>query len=587
MSDLVTGAGAGDSAKSIVWRTLFRRKRIFSNALFATFIINTLALATAFFTMQVYDRVIPHAGFETLAVLAAGVLVALLFDLILKQVRSHLMDREGTQIDIELSDWFFRRAQGIRMEARPAALGTLAAQIKGLEYVRGALSSSSLFLLADLPFALVFVGVIWFIGGPLALIPLTLLPIALIIGVITQKRVEKAIAANQGHQNLKAGLLVEAIDGIENIKATGHETGLRDAWRNLLYRAGHDDNRVKAASALSGNVTQSLQQFSYVTLISGGAFLAVQGQLSMGALIACSIISQRALGPIARFPSVLVQITHAKVALKNLDQLLSLPNEDDEEQRTLNPDVTGNGLRFDRVTFGYGENQRPALDIGQLEIKPGERVGVIGGIGSGKSTLLKVASGLYRPQQGQTYLGGLDMAYIRHERLRQLIAYLPQDLRLTQGTLRENLTRGIDDPGDQALLDAAQRTGLIDLINNNPMGLELPIIEGGRGTSGGQKQLIGLTRLLLSPASVYMLDEPTASMDTMTESRATHLFRQLADEGNTLLISTHKPALLPIVDRLLVIMNGQIVMDGSREDVLQEMARKKSAVEDRRTREAV
>lgn len=575
-------------ASDLVWKALGRRKGTIINALFATLVINTLALASALFTMQVYDRVIPHAGYETLFVLAAGVMLAIAFDLMLKQIRSHMMDREGTRMDVELSDWFFRRAQGIRMEARPPSLGTLAAQLKGLEHVRGVLSSSSLFVLADIPFALLFIGVIAYIGGPLALIPLLLLPLSLTVGIIGQRRVQRAIAASQGHQNQKAGLLVEAIDGVENIKATGNEAHIQEAWKNLIEEAGHEDDRVKAASALSSNVTASLQQISYVVLIAFGAILASTGALSMGALIACSIISQRALGPIARLPSVLVQWTHARVALRNLDQLLSLPNEEDETDRTLEPEVLDNDMRLDRIRFQYGDNQRPALDVPALQIRPGERIAVIGAIGSGKSTLLKVCSGLFRPNQGQVYLGGLDVAHIRHQRLRELIAYLPQELRLTQGTLRRNLLRGFtEDPSDQAILDAARRSGLLALINSHPLGLDLPIAEGGRGLSGGQKQLVGLTRLLLLQPRVLLLDEPTASMDNHSEARIVKLLDDLRQQGVTLLLSTHKSALLPIVDRILVCAEGRILLDGPRQEVLAEMARRQQKLAGESRREAV
>ncbi|WP_026289536.1 ATP-binding cassette domain-containing protein [Thioalkalivibrio sp. AKL12] len=563
-------------ASDVLWNVVGRRKWVFRDAFFATLIINTLALATALFTMQVYDRVIPHTGFETLLVLGAGVMLALLFDLILKQVRSHMMDREGTQIDIELSDWFFRRAQGVRMEARPPSLGTLAAQLKGLEYLRGVFGSSSIFVVVDVPFAFFFIGVIAYLAGPLAIVPLVLVPVALLVGILSQRRVSKAIAANQGHQNEKAGMLVEAIDGVENIKATGNDAAIAGAWQELLDKAGADDDRIKAASAMSSNVTATLQQISYVLLIAFGAVLAVRGELSMGALIACAIISQRALSPIARFPSVLVQWEHARAALRNLDQLLSLPNEQDEHDRNLAPEVLDNSLKLDRVRFAYGDNDHLAIDIPKLEIAPGERVAIVGAIGSGKSTLLKVASGLFRPREGHVYLGGLDVAHIRTDCLRQRIAYLPQDLRLTHGTLRQNLLRGISDPGDEAILEAARKTGLIDLINGHPLGLALPITEGGRGISGGQRQLIGITRLLLVDPGVLLLDEPSAAMDATTEARVIQLLKSMGEQGRTIVVSTHKGTLLPLVDRVVVFANGRIVTDGPRQQVMAELARKRS-----------
>lgn len=556
----------------LVWKSLGRRTSVIRDGLVATLVINTLALATALFTMQVYDRVIPNTGFNTLIVLAVGVGMALVLELILKQQRSHLMDRESTQMDIELTDWFFRRAQGIRMEVRPPALGTLAAQIKGLEYVRGMFSSGTVFLLADIPFALLFILVIAWVGGWLAVIPLILIPLTLLVGLYFQRRVDAATALSQGHSNLKAGLLVEAIDGIETVKSTGSEDRMQASWQDLLLKAGEEDDRIKEASAMSSNIAATLQQFSYAGIIAFGATLVVAGNISMGALIAAAIISQRALGPIARLPSVLVQWSHAKTALKVLDKMLELPNELDERDRTLCPEVVENSLRLERIEFSYGENTHLALELPEIKVQPGERIGVIGPIGSGKSTLLKIASGLYRPRRGQVFLGGLDTAKIDRDRLRELIAYLPQNLRLTGGTLRSNLTRGLEDPGDEALLAAAKRTGLIELINAHPMGLALPIAEGGRGLSGGQKQLVGFTRLLLLRPQVLLLDEPTASMDGSTEARVVRILKELTDAGHTLLLATHKTALLPLVDRLFVFSGGRLVHEGPREVVMAQLA---------------
>ncbi len=571
-----------ERAATLLWQAIGKRKGVFRDALIATLVVNTLTLASSLFAMQVYDRVIPHTGFSTLYVLAGGVALAIGLELLLKQLRTTLLDREATRIDAELADWFFRRALGIRMEARPPSLGTFAAQIKGLEYLRGVLSSATLFVLADVPFALFFIGVIALIGGPLALVPLMLLPLTLITGLLFQRRINRATAASQGHGNRKAGMLVESIDGIESIKATGGEAKLQNDWRTLLEEAGTDDDRIKHASALSGNITAALQQLGYVALIAFGAFLAVEGRLSMGGLIACSIISSRALAPIGRLPGILVQWAHCRAALNNLDQLLAQPNELDETDRTLDPEVLDGGLRLEGIRFSYNENGRPALELPRLEIRPGERVGLVGPIGSGKSTLLKLASGLYRAQEGRVYLGGLDMSMVRPQRLRQLVAYVPQEIRLLRGTLRDNLIQGLDDPGDEALLSAARETGLLDLINSHPQGLALPITEGGRGISGGQKQLIGITRLLLVKPVLLLLDEPTASMDAATEARFVELLGKLAANGTTVLVATHKTALLPLLDRVLAFGNGRLLLDGPRDAVLAKL----SGREDKRMADA-
>lgn len=564
------------SALSLVWQAILRHRSVFRDALAATLVVNTLTLASSLFAMQVYDRVIPRSGFQTLYVLAFGVSLAVLLELLLRHLRSVILDRATTRIDIELSDWFFQRAMAIRMESRPPSLGTFASQIRGLEFLRGVLGSATMFVLADLPFALFFILVIAMLGGLLAVVPLVLLPLALFAGLFFQRRINLATAASQGHSNKKAGMLVESIDGIESIKANGSERQVQVRWRSLLEEAGIDDDRIKYCSGLSGNMTNALQQLGYVALISLGAWLVVEGRMTMGGLIACSIISSRALAPIGRIPGILVQWAQCRSAMANLDKLLALPNEQEHGEELLNPGLVQGGFQMEGITFYYNETDRPALELPNLLVLPGERIGVIGAIGSGKSTLLKLASGLYRPREGRMFLDGLDCAMIDPERLRRVIGYVPQDIRLICGTLRENLLQGIDDPGDEAIVAAARETGLLELINSHPKGFSLPISEGGRGISGGQRQLIGITRLLLTDPSLVLLDEPTASMDAVTEARVVALLQKKVAQGATLLVATHKTAVLPILERLLVFKGGRLLMDGPRDKVLTALSRKTS-----------
>jgi len=559
------------ASMALVLKAVSERSGILRDALLATLIVNTLTLATSLFAMQVYDRVIPNAGFQTLTVLTVGVSLAIIFELLLRHVRSELLDRESTRVDAELAEWFFARALAIRMEARPPTLGTFAAQIRGLEQVRGLLASGPLFILADVPFALFFIGVISFVGGQLAVVPLVMLPLTLLAGLIFQRRISKATAASQGHSNHKAGTLVEAIDGIESIKANTAEDTLAQRWRALTDVAGEEDDRIKHYSTLSANVTQTVQQLGYVALIAYGAFLVTQGDLTMGGLIACSIIGSRALAPIGRLPSVLVQWAHAKAALDGLDRLIECPNEQDDAGQQLDPGKLDASLRFENVRFAYPGNARPALDLSMhpgLAIRSGERVGVVGGIGSGKSTFLKLASGLWRPGDGRVFVGGIDAAMITPGSLRQQVVYVPQDVRLIRGTLRDNLTLGIPDPGDETLLQALKDSGLIDLVHAHSLGLALPISEGGRGISGGQRQLIALTRLLFLQPAILLLDEPTASMDAATETRVVNLLERMAAAGTTLIIATHKTAVMRLLDRLLVCHDGRLLADGPRDTVL-------------------
>ncbi len=558
-------------AKRLVTDALWRFKAFYIEAIVATVLANLLAITTSLFSMQVYDRVIPNRGFSTLVVLSVGVCSAILLELLLKHVRGIAIERTARRIDDELSVWFFNRLLNVRLEHRPPSIGTLASQVKGFESVRAVLSSASLFVLVDVPFSLLFVAIIGLMGGRLVLVPLVMLPISLFTGLMFQSQIARHSLANQGQSNRKAGLLVESIDGAESLKANRADWGLQRRWAELVDEAGSSDFKVKHYASLSSHLTVSLQQIGYVALVAFGAWLVADNKLSMGALIACTIISGRAMSPIAQLPSTIVQWSNARAAASGLDKLISLPNDNDVRGTALVPEIVNGSLNFDGVKFRYMQGGDAALDIERLEIRAGERVGIIGTIGSGKSTFLKLASGLFRPHSGRASIDGVDMSLILPDVLHEKIAYLPQDIRLLSGTLRSNLVQGLPDPGDEQLLEVARLTGLIDLIMRHPQGLALPVTEGGRGISGGQRQLIGLTRLLLTRPKVLVLDEPTASMDAATETRIVAVLEAIATRGTTVLVATHKTALLPVTNRLLVMRDGRVVVDGPRDQVLEKL----------------
>ena len=571
-------ASVRPSALSLVRAALWARKGVFIDAVLATSIVNLLTLATSLYSMQVFDRVIPNQGFHTLWVLTVGVALSICLEFMLKQVRSHMVDRTCNTIDHQLSEWFFNRMMGIRMEARPASVGTLASQVKGFEMVRGVLASTSLFVLADVPFALLFLLVIALLGGWVVAVPLIALPIALVGGLMFQRTIQRHTRLNLAGNNRKVGLLVEAVDGAESLKANSAEWRLQGRWKHLIAETNLSEQSIRTYSSLSQNLTVCLQQLSYVALVAVGAWLVTENQLTMGGLLACSIIGNRAMTPIVQLPGVMLQWALARAAIEGLDQIINLPNEADEAHHALVPQFVAGSFRFERARFAYGNVKRAALEVERLEIKAGERVGLIGAIGSGKSTLLKLASGLYRPTEGKVFLGGIDMALLAGPVVRENVAYLPQDARLVSGSLRDNLLLGLPDPGEEAILAAARRTGLIELIVGQPRGLALEISEGGRGVSGGQKQLIVVTRMLLARPKVWLLDEPIGAMDSMTEARVVGLLRQVTDEGATLVVATHKTALLPMLDRLIVLQAGRILLDGPRDAVLAKLAGKPQAV---------
>jgi ATP-binding cassette subfamily C protein LapB len=547
-----------------------KRWQAFSEGALATLTVNVIALGVSFYSMQVYDRVIPTQGHATLWVLTVGVAMAILLELAMRQIRSRLVERACKVIDEELSSVFFGQALAIRMDQRPRTVGTFAAQIRHFESVRNFMTSATLFVFADAPFALFFIAVIAALAGPVALVPLFFLLLSILAGLVFRKKLAKLAERHMEESNRKNGLLIEAIDGIESVKASGAEWKMLDRWRQLTRTLAQDEIAMKDLTSLSTNMTQTLQQLSYVGLMAAGALAIGTGDLTVGGLIACTIISGRALSPIAQVSGFIVQWQQAKIALKGLDAIMAMPTDTALGERRLVPDHCQGRLRVEALRYAYGADQ-PAVTVDSLRIHPGERVAVLGAVGSGKSTLIKVLSGLYRPSEGRVFLDDVDMTNLEPDFVREHIGYLAQDVRLFQGTLRDNLALGLPSPSDQQILHAAQRTGLDRMIAAHPKGLGVEISEGGRGLSGGQKQLVGLTRLVLAKPRIMLLDEPTASMDPQLEELVAERVFGLRPEDTTLVVVTHKLTMLRHFTRIVVIDRGRIVADGPRDEVIRRM----------------
>ncbi len=555
-----------DSARRWFLHAIVQRRQVFVEAVVATFVVSMLGLAASFYSLQVYDRVIPTQAHSTLVALTVGVGIAVLFEFILKQVRSLMVDRGCKAIEEELSDVFFGRMLAIRMEARPRAVGSFAAQVRQFELVRNFMTSSTVFLIADLPFSLLFIAVIGVIGGLLATLPLLLLPVVIVSSAWLNWRMRQLTQSQLKNARHKNGLLVDVIDGIESIKAAGAEWKMMRDWRKLTAAASNLELTLRHLSSTSAHFAQLLQQLCYVAMIGLGAWLVGTGHLTMGALIACSILSNRALSPITQIAMLVSQWQHAQEALKGLDDLMALPIEHAQGGGII-PSSCAGELRVDDATFSF-DGKLPALLPLRLMLRAGERIAIIGPVGSGKSTLIRLLSGLYRPSTGKVFLDGVDMALIAPEFLHEKIAYLPQDVRLMRGSLRENLTLGLAPPPDGEILRAAALTGLDRVLAAHPLGLELPISEGGRGLSGGQRQLVGLTRLLIASPRVWLLDEPTAAMDGDLEARVMEQVFATLPADATLVMVTHKASLLRLVSRIIVMDQGRVVLDGARADVL-------------------
>lgn len=550
---------------------LRRHSTVLIEACVASGFIGVLSLATSLFSMQVYDRVIPVRSEYTLIILGLGVLITIGIELAMKLARSHLMDHIIVGLDQHFSRDIFQRLLQLRVDQMPPSVGSLSGQLRGYEQVRAFYTATTLFSLIDLPLALVFMLVIMLIASPwVAAVPLVFSALALLLGLSIRKQIMLCAKEGAAMSNMKTGLLVEAVEGIETIKAGSGGWKFLSRWINVNGLTIQNDLKMRSATESVGYLSATIQQISYALLVAVGAILVMQGQMTMGALIASSILSGRILAPVMAIPGLMVQHAHAQAALQGIERIYQLKTDHHGVQSPLAPERLQGHFKLEEVKFAYGDNP-PALAVPALEIQPRDRIAILGPIGAGKSTLLRLLSGMYVPGAGRVLLDQLDMAHINRQVISQHIGYLQQDHRLFQGSLRENLLIGLPDPGDEHILQAMKQTGMDRFVASHPRGLERPIAEGGKGLSGGQKQLVAFTRLVLCNPDVWLLDEPTASMDDEQERRCLGVLAQQAQQGKTLLIVTHKPSVLPLVNRIIVISGSGIVLDGPRDAVLQEM----------------
>jgi ATP-binding cassette subfamily C protein LapB len=558
-----------DTVRAKLIATLKDHSSHFLYAAMASVVLNFLGLFTSLYSMQVYDRVIPAQGVSTLLVLSVGVAISIFLELISRFARSSIVDQSVKGIDLQLAQHIFERLLRVRMDQFPASVGTLSAQVRSYEMIRSFASNATLYLLVDTPFALLFLFVIFLIGGPVvASVPLVFFAFSLLISLLGKWTIERHSRQSMAASNRKLGLLVEVVEGAETIKANGSYWQFLAKWNSLTRLNVDEDMRVRHDSEAMSYIAGAMQQLSYALLVAAGAYIAVtSNELTSGAIIACSILSGRVLGPVSAFPGLMVQWANAKMALANLEQIYILKQDNHDIEHPISIDGLRGDIVLTDVAFAY-PSRAQVLDIKSLPISAGERVGILGLVGSGKSTLLKLLAGLYHPQKGRITVDGLELDHINRSHLSQRIGYLPQEARLFGGTLRDNLLNGLSGINDPQLIEACRRTGLTQLIALSPKGLDMVVSESGRGFSAGQRQLIVLTRMLLADPDIWLFDEPTASMDESTEAQVLHVLRQAVKPGQTLIMVTHKPALLDLVDRLIILTPQGVAMDGPKHSVI-------------------
>ena len=550
------------------WGTLIKSWRIYRDVLVASFLINLFALASPLFVKNVYNRVIPNNAVETLWVLAIGVSVVVLFDILMKMLRGYFIDLAGKKSDLLLSARIFEQVLGMRMEARPASVGAFAQNLREFESIRDFITSASISTLVDLPFVFLFLLVIWLIGGPVVWVAVAVIVLVALYGLVIQGPLRESVENTYKASAQKGAILIETLSGIESIKFLGAESPLQRKWEQLTGHIADWSIRSRVLSSSAVNVASMLQQLAQVGVVVVGVYLITEGELSMGGLIACTMLTGRAVAPMGQVANLAVRYFHAKTALGTLNGVMDMPVDRPEGKTFLSRPRLDGEIEFDHVSFNYPGNEVAALHDVSFRIRPGERVGLIGRIGSGKSTIAKLILGLYQPTQGAVRIDGIDVRQINPADLRRNVGYVAQDPVLFFGSVRENITMGALHVEDDEMLEAANISGVTAFVQRHPLGFDMPVGERGENLSGGQRQSIAVARALINSPGMFVMDEPTSSMDNTSEAM---LKKQLAGvvQGKTVIIATHRSSLLDLVDRLIVLDHGKIVADGDKETVIQ------------------
>jgi len=546
----------------------FRESRkIYAEAIGATIAINILGLSVPLFSMNVYDRVLPNAAEATLWALAIGVFIAVAFDFTLRTLRSHFVDAASRRADVRLSNLIFGRLMGTKLSAMPSSIGVRANTMREFETLREFINSATLTAFGDLPFLLLFITVMWVVAGPLAFVVVAAIPVILLVGWLTQRALEKLITQSFREAAQKNAVVVEAISGIETIKASGAESWAANKWERSVAEHVRLGLRIRHVTNLGQHTIQSIQTFLQVVIVVIGFYIVAKGQMTMGALIAATILSGRALQPLAQAANLLARLNQTRIAYRSLSEIVNAPQERPDGGVFLNKTSCEGHVTFEDCTFTYHEHAQPALSDFSMTISPGEHVAIIGGIGSGKTTALKLLQGLLTPTLGRVLLDGVSLGQIEPALLRQHVGLLLQDADLFHGTIRENITIADPSAGDDAIIKASHTAGALDWIVKLPQGFDTPVSERGSNLSGGQRQSLALARVLLRGPKVIALDEPTSNMDGRLEQQVISRLKAMAAH-RTLIVVTHRPALLALVDRIVVIEGSRKIEDGPKDQVL-------------------
>jgi ATP-binding cassette subfamily C protein LapB len=565
-------AAAGDIPQSHwFWGVVRRFGANYSHVAIAAFIVNVLALAAPLFTMNVYDRVVPNGAIPSLVALAIGLGLAIVFDFILRTVRARIIDMTGKKLDVVLAADIFEHVLSIKMAQRPVSVGVLANQMRDFDSVREFFTSGTVVSATDLLFALLFIAVLFMIAGPLAWIPVVILPAMIAIGFTLQRPLNRAFKRLQAESSARHGVLVESLSSIETVRAAGAEARMQSVWEKSVAATARSSEDVQLWSTMSLTLAGTAQQFTSLLMTFAGVLLILDGQISMGALIAANMLAGRVLAPISGIAAVITRATQTFSSLRAIDKLMALERERPLSRAYLARQIRRGSIVFDDVAFKYPNAATNALEGVSFSIEPGERIGVIGRIGSGKTTVGRLLTGLYEPDAGSILVEHVDLRQYDPADLRRGIGFVLQDTDLFFGKLRDNIALGFPSATDEQILEAARLAGVEQFAAIHPLGYDLPIAEGGRSLSGGQKQAIGLARAMIRKPQILFLDEPTAHFDMRSEAEFLERLKVLAHSEMTIIVSTHRLSLLALVDRLLVFEQGRLIADGPRDLIIERL----------------
>lgn len=555
------------------WNTLWRFRHFYVESMVATVVANLLTLATVFFTMNVYDRVVPTQAYASLWTLAIGATVAIFMEFIMRWLKARLVDLGGKKADLAINSLLLREVMSIRLEHRPQSVGIFASSMRDFESLRDFFSSASLVMLADMPFVLLFLALIAMIGGPVAIVPALAVPLLLGVGLWAQRPLMKAMRENMKESGDKQSVLVESVLNLELLKAHNAESFLQRRWELSNHAASDSYKKIRALTNWIMGLTSSVTQLVTVGMVVVGVYQIHSNHLTLGGLIACVILSGRALSPLSGVMSLASRYQQARSALETLDGLIKRPRDRMEGRQYVVPERIRGELQGIELEFAYpGEHKIPVIRKVSMHLAAGQHVAMLGRVGSGKTTLLRLMAGLYAPQGGSLRVDGIDVQQIEPAELRSYVGYVGQDPQLFMGTLRDNLILSDSWISDTRIHDVLRMLGIQDMVASHPLGLDMLVTEAGGGLSGGQRQLLAIARMMLREPRIIFLDEPTANMDQNTETQVITVLKGWLN-GRTVLMSTHRPQLLEWADTVAVIDKGQCVAIGPKQDMIEKLSR--------------